>query len=219
VKDYYHPVEWRKRTDFGTATFGDMGCHIFDPVFGALQLTTPIWVRSEGPAPTKYSWAVNTVIHYSFPGTQFTEEKTVPVSWYDGDERPPKKIQTLVGPKPLPGAGSIFVGTKGAMLLPHVGEPVLFPEEQFKGYTMPQSESVNHYHQFVDAVLGNGKTSTPFDYAGPLTESVLLGPIATRFPKTTLEWNAAKLKFNNSEEASGFVRRAYRSGWKVKGLS
>ena len=84
---------------------------------------------------------------------------------------------------------------------------------------MPQAESVNHYHQFVDAVLGSGKTSTPFDYAGPLTESVLLGPIATRFPQTTLEWNAAKLKFTNSSAASEFVRRAYRAGWKVKGLS
>jgi hypothetical protein len=125
----------------------------------------------------------------------------------------------LVGSKPIPGQGSIFVGTKGVMLLPHVAPPVLYPEEQFRSFSMPQTESVNHYHQFVDAVLGIGKTSTPFDYAGPLTESVLLGPIATRFPQTTLEWNAAKLKFTNSAEASHFVRRTYRSGWKVKGLS
>ena len=81
---------------------------------------------------------------------------------------------------------------------------------------MPQTESVNHYHQFADAVLGIGKTSTPFDYAGPLTESVLLGPVATHFPQTTLEWNAAKLKFTNSAEASQYVRRAYRAGWKVR---
>jgi predicted dehydrogenase len=219
IKDYYHPVEWRKRTDFGTATFGDMGCHIFDPVFGALQLTAPISVRSEGPAPTKHNWAINAVIHYSFPGTPFTDGKTVAVTWYDGDERPSKDIQALVGPKPIPGQGSIFVGTKGVMLLPHVSQPVLFPEEQFKGFSMPQTESVNHYHQFVDAVLGIGKTSTPFYYAGRITVCVLFGPIATVLPQTTLEWNAAKLKFTNSPEASHFVRRAYRSGWKVKGLS
>ncbi len=218
LKDYYHPVNWRKRIDFGTATFGDMGCHIFDPVFGSLQLTAPISVRSEGPAPSQHNWAINTVIRYVFPGTPYTEGKTVPVSWYDGDERPSAEIQALVGPKPVPGQGSIFIGTKGVLLLPHVAPPVLFPEEQYKDFAVPREESVNHYDQFVDAVLGNGRTSAPFSYSGPLTESVLLGPIATRFPKTTLEWNAAKLKFNNSPEASHYVRRKYRQGWKVKGL-
>jgi hypothetical protein len=80
-------------------------------------------------------------------------------------------------------------------------------------------EEADHYHQFVDAVLGKGKTSTGFDYAGPLTEAVLLGPLATTFPRTTLEWSAAKLKFANSPEATHAVRRKYRAGWNVAGLS
>jgi hypothetical protein len=63
-----------------------------------------------------------------------------------------------------------------------------------------------------------GQTSTTPAYAGPLTESVLLGSVATRFPKTTLEWNAKKLTFN-VKEANQFVRRKYRKGWEVKGLS
>jgi hypothetical protein len=133
-----------------------------------------------------------------FPGTPYTEGKTVEVHWYDGDERPPKDVQALLGSNAMPGQGSIFVGTKGVMLLAHVRKPLLLPEEQFKDYPMPQVQAVNHYHQFVDAVLNQGRTSTPLDYAGPLTESVLLGPVATRFPKTTLEWNAARMKFKNS---------------------
>jgi hypothetical protein len=68
-------------------------------------------------------------------------------------------------------------------------------------------------------VLGKGQTSAGFDYSGPLTESVLLGPLATRFPHTTLEWNAGKLKFRNSAEATHAVRRRYRAGWGVAGLS
>jgi hypothetical protein len=215
---YYHPENWRKRIDFGTATFGDMGCHIIDPVFGGLQLTAPISVRSEGPAPNEHNWAINTIIHYVFPGTPYTEGKTVPVHWYDGDERPPQDVQALLGSIKMPGQGSIFIGTKGVMLLAHVAKPVLLPEEQFKDFRMPATEKENHYHQFVEAVLGNAKTSASLDYAGPLTESVLLGPIATRFPKTTLEWNAGKLKFKNSAEATRHVRKAYRSGWAVKGL-
>src|SRR6185436_12261567 len=72
---YYHPQNWRKRIDFGTATFGDMGCHILDPVFTALRLTAPLTVRSEGVAPNATNWALNTAIHYVFPGTAVTEGK------------------------------------------------------------------------------------------------------------------------------------------------
>ena len=216
---YYHPANWRKRIDFGTATFGDMGCHIIDPVFGALSLTAPVSIRSEGPAPTQHNWALNSVIHYVFPGTAVTEGETVNVTWYDGEERPPQEIQALIGSQRMPGQGSIFIGTKGVMLLPHTAMPVLLPEEQFKGVAIPKQESVHHYHQFVDAVLGKEKTTTSFDYAGPLTESVLLGPLATHFPKTTLEWNSKKMKFTNSAEATRLVKRQYRDGWKVKGLS
>jgi predicted dehydrogenase len=215
IREVYHPVNWRKRLDFGTATFGDMGCHILDPVFDSLGLASPLSVRSEGPAPNRESWAINSIIRYVFPATPFTEGKTIPVSWYDGDERPPREVQSLLGARPIPGQGSIFIGTKGVVLLPHIGMPALFPEDQFKGFELPKAESTNHYHQFVEAVLGNAKTSAPFDYAGPLTEAVLLGPLATRFPKTTLEWNSAKLKFRNSPEANAFVRRTWRSGWLV----
>ena len=64
---YYHPANWRKRLDFGTATFGDMGCHILDPVFDSLRLKSPLSVRCESSAPNQYNWALNTVIHYVFP--------------------------------------------------------------------------------------------------------------------------------------------------------
>jgi predicted dehydrogenase len=215
---YYHPINWRKRIDFGTATFGDMGCHIYDPIFSGLQLTAPLTVRSEGPAPTSHNWAVNSVIHYVFPGTRYTEGKKINISWYDGDERPPAEVQALLGSQKMPGQGSIWIGTKGVMLLPHVGEVILLPEDKYKGFEMPKIEEGDHYHQFVEAVLGNGKTSTPFDYAAPLTEAVLLGPLATPFPKTTLEWSASKMKFANSAEATHAVRRKYRAGWSVPGL-
>jgi predicted dehydrogenase len=218
IKDVYHPLNWRKRIAFGTATFGDMGCHILDPVFSALALPAPISVRSEGPAPNQDSWALNSVIHYVFPATKYTEGTTLPLTWYDGDARPPQDIQALAGARKLPGQGSLFIGTKGLVLLPHVGMPVLLPEDQFRGYEMPNLEVISHYNLFVDAVMGNGKTNAGFDYSGPLTEAVLLGPLATRFPQTTLEWNSSKLKFTNSAEANQFVRSSYRAGWKVKGL-
>jgi len=52
--------------DFGTGSLGDMGCHIFDPVFEALALGSPLSVRSEGPAATAANWALDEIIHYVF---------------------------------------------------------------------------------------------------------------------------------------------------------
>ncbi len=217
---WYHPGNWRKRVDFGTGTFGDMGCHIFDPVFGALALTAPISVRSEGAAPSEHSWATNAVIHYVFPGTQYTEGETVNVTWYDGSERPPDEIKALaeVGtmkngePAKVPGEGSIIIGTAGAMVIPHIDMPRLVGDGVKDIQITPEPGS-NHWHQFIDAVLGKGEATANFDYAGPLTEAVLLGSVATRFPKTTLNWDGPGLKFTNVEEANRYVRRNCRKGW------
>ncbi len=218
VKDVYHPSNWRKRLDFGTATFGDMGCHILDPVFSALQLGSPVSVRSEGAAPNGESWALDTLIRYVFPGNALTAEKTMPLTWYDGARLPPDDVRALLGSLKFPGQGSIFIGTKGQMLLPHIATPILLPLRDFTGYALPEAERTDHYFEFADAVLGNGKTSTPFEYSGALTESVLLGPLATRFPNSTLQWNGAKARFTNLPEANLFVRRKYRAGWSVAGL-
>ena len=217
-KDYCHPGNWRKRLEFGTGTFGDMGCHIYDPVFGALGVNSPLTVRADGAAPNEHSWAVNAIVKYVFPGTPFTDGQTVAVTWYDGDERPPQEVQALIEDKKLPDQGSIFVGTKGVMLLPHVAFPSFFPALSFRDFKLPELQTNNHYHQFVDAIQGKGKTSASFDYSGPLSETVLLGSLATRFPKTTLEWEASRLQFRNEKAANAFLKRKYRQGWKVKGL-
>ncbi|MCD6338463.1 MAG: Gfo/Idh/MocA family oxidoreductase [Verrucomicrobia bacterium] len=217
-KGYYHPANWRKRLDFGTGTFGDMGCHIFDPVFSALELTAPLTVRSEGPPPNAHNWALNDVIHYVFPGTRHTAGKTVRITWYDGDARPPKEVQSLLEGDNMPGQGSIFIGTEGAMLLPHIATAQLYPYSKYKDFRMPKVTTANHWTQFAEACVGKGKTWASFDYAGPLTESVLLGSVACRFPHTTLEWDAKNLRFKNVSEANAYIRRRYRAGWEIEGL-
>jgi predicted dehydrogenase len=217
-KGYYHPAEWRKRLDFGTGTFGDMGCHIFDPVFDSLGLSAPITVRSEGPVPNTWNWALDSRIHYVFPGTAYTAATTLPVTWYDGASTPPPEIRALLEGDELPNTGSILVGTEGVMVVPHINRPQLYPDKKFKDFKFPAIPSGDHYGEFVEACRGEGKTSAHYDYAGPLTEAVLLGGVASRFPQTTLKWNAAKMKFDNGE-ATRFVRREYRAPWRVKGLS
>jgi predicted dehydrogenase len=214
---YYHPGNWRKRLDFGTGTFGDMGCHILDPVFGALALTAPQSVHSEGGAPNAHNWGLHSRVRYVFPGTQYTTDP-VTLTWYDGNRRPPAEVKALIGKGPLQDQGSIYIGTEGVLYSPYIAAPVLLPAEKFKDYKIPRQGGEDHYLQFVQACRGEGKTSTPFSYSGPLTETVLLGCLATRFPKTTLEWDAAALKVTNVSAANEFVRRHYRQGWEVKEL-
>jgi predicted dehydrogenase len=216
--DYYHPATWRRRLDFGTGTLGDMACHIFDPVFMAIGLSSPISVRSEGSPPNQWNWPVDSEVHYVFPGTAYTADKTLPVTWYDSSRRPPPEIRALLEGDELPGAGSIFVGTQGVLVLPHVARPLLYPDKKFKDLKFPEVTEENHWGKFVEACLGGARTTASFDYSGPLAEAVLLGTVALRFPKTTLHWKAASLAFTEGE-ANQFIRRQYRSGWAVKGRS
>ena len=64
---------------------------------------------------------------------------------------------------------------KGVLLCRHVGFPQLLPQEKFADYPMPKLDDVDHYLQWTNAIRGEGKTTSNFDYAGPLTEMVLLG--------------------------------------------
>jgi predicted dehydrogenase len=213
---YYHPGNWRKRLDFGTGTFGDMGCHILDPVFGALGVGNPLSIRSELPGPNDYNWSLDVRVKYVFPGSKYTTE-TVSLTWYNGDVRPPQEIAKQVGGK-LAYQGSVYIGEKGVMYSPYVDRPILLPADRFAGFKMPAIQSDDHYLQFVEAVRGNGKTSTPFSYSGPLTEMVLLGCLATRFEKQDLKWDTKALKFTNNDAASAFVKKEYRKGFEAEGL-
>jgi hypothetical protein len=186
-------------------------------VFSALKLGAPISVRSEGVAPNQWNWAIDSHIKYVFPGTAFTAGPTVEVTWYDGAQKPPSEIRALTEGDELPREGSLFVGTLGAMALPHWDRPLLYPDKRFADFKYPEVSSGDHWDEFVQACRGGGKTSTSFDYAGPLTEAVLLGSVACRFPKTTLKWDAASLAFD-LPAANQFVRRDYRDGWHIKGL-
>jgi predicted dehydrogenase len=216
---YYHPGNWRKRLDFGTGTFGDMGCHILDPVFGSLGVGNPTSIRSELPGPNADNWSLDVEVKYVFPGTKYTTE-TVALTWYNGKARPPAEVVKFIGSHKLDGQGSIYLGTEGVLYSPYDSGavPILLPDEKFQGYKLPDVKDDNHYLQFVEAVRGNGQTSAPFSYSGPLTEMVLLGCLATRFPKTDLKWDQAALKVTNVTEANAFVRKTYRKGFEVEGL-
>jgi predicted dehydrogenase len=212
----YHPGEWRRRIGFGTGTLGDMGCHIYSPPYRALQLTSPVSVTSYGPTPSSESWATKARVKLTYPGTAYTADRTVDVWWYDGGEMPSAELLQKVDGT-VPPQGSIVVGTDGLLILPHVSpDPFVTPLEKMGSLPQIDLPDRDHYAEFIDAVLARGTTcSAGFDYAGPLTESVLIGNIAARFPNETLEFDARSLSFPRKREANQYLTRSYRKGYGI----
>jgi predicted dehydrogenase len=213
--DVYHPFKWRDWQDFGSGALGDFGCHILDPVFGALQLTAPKSILGKNDGTTNEVWPGPETITYTFPGTRYTAGNEIKIVWRDGGLKPSRELAQLPEGTDLPSAGSLFIGEEGTMVLPHVGKPQLYPVDRFKNYAMPEVAGTNHWHDWVDAVLAGQKTTDGFEYAGPLTETVQLGNIAARMPGKELLWDAAKMTFSNEPNSNRLLTKVYRSGFEV----
>lgn len=205
----YHPANWRKLLDYGCGTLGDMGVHIFDTPYTALELNVPNTVNTSCRKPTGFGHPEHNVVTYDFPGTKYTTESLKWV-WYDGPGAPAKhKVLELPNNEKLPEQGAVFIGEKGNLLLPHWDYPKLIVNGKYEKIDFPIIEKSDHYHQFVDTCLGKDKCSAPFSYAAKLTESILLGVIANRFPNETLHWDIKKAKFSE-KEANKLLKSKYR---------
>lgn len=194
-KGVYHPGKWRKLLDYGCGTLGDMGVHIFDTPYTALDLDVPLTIKTDCRKPTGFGHPEHNVVKYEFPGTKYTRKKLKWI-WYDGPGAPKlNRDLKLPNKDVLPSQGAMFIGKEGKLLLPHWDYPKLIVNGKYEPITFPELDKANHYHQFVDACLGKDECSAPFSYAARLTESILLGVIANRFPNKKLHWDIASARF------------------------
>jgi predicted dehydrogenase len=224
--DLYHPVNWRKILDYGCGTLGDMGVHIFDTPYKALELDVPKTVMTSCREPNGFAHPEKNVVTYQFPGTRYTTRHLKWV-WYDGVDAPEEHDDlVLPGNEQLPEQGAMFIGQKGRLLLPHFMElPRLIVDGKYEPLDMEEigksfgpapsvrsygQEGNLHYHQFVDACLGKGECSAPFSYASRLTETILLGVVANRFPDRTLKWDKEASLFRQ-QEVNQYLDAGYRS--------
>jgi predicted dehydrogenase len=222
--DIYHPVKWRAWQDFGTGWSGDIGCHIFDPVWKGLGLGPARTVTAEvqsswkdSPARRGDTWPQGDHITWTFPGNEHIAGKELVLEWFDGAYYPPERIRKLYSMdlKDYPPESSMLIGTEGSLLIGHGSLPQLLPEEKFKDVKLPKLPPRNHYHHFVDACLGGENTESHFAQTGPMTEAILLGTVAIRVPDQKLEWDHARMKFVKNTTADRFLQRVYRDGWHV----
>ncbi len=244
--DGFVPFSWRGYWDFGTGALGDMGCHIIDPPFKVVGLGYPsevecsvadIYEKMWTPSYHPESCPAASSIKIKFPGKNGKPD--VKLTWMDGNIRPERPDE--LGPDEEMGnadGGAIIEGTKGKMMCGCYGaNPTLLPTSRTKevGNVPKTVDRVpggqeGHYAQWVNACIagyGKGYTSSNFDYAGPLTETVLFANLALRswnvkdskgrFPgRKKLLWNADEMKITNFDEANQFVRRQYRDGYSFK---
>jgi predicted dehydrogenase len=204
----YHPHGWRSWWDFGNARLGDMGCHMIDLPFSALDLKHPLTIQAESDRPAHEESAPRWLIaKWTFPARG--NLPPVELTWYDGDKRP--RLQKEHNMPDWPEA-TLFVGSEG-MLIADYGRFKLFPEDKFEGVTRPHiPQGSSHADDWLGACKDGGQPGCYFDYSGPLTETVLLGTVAYRAGQK-LEWDGEKLEVTNCPEANELTKRAYREGW------
>lgn len=226
----YVPGNWRAWCDFGTGSLGDLGCHILDAAFWAMKLKYPVsvegcistywhdlWKKTE---PKNETFPRSTIVRYQFPARGALPP--VKLTWWDGGMMPPRP--DILEPDEELGdsdGGLVFRGDKGVLICGCYGRnPRVFPES-LRGALPSIPKSIErvpggldgHEKDWLRACKGSRPASSNFDYSGPLSETVLMGNLAVRFPNQMLIWDGENMQVKNNKEANNFVRRKYREGW------
>lgn len=214
----YAPFVWRGWWDFGSGGLGDMGIHNLAPVFSTLKLGAPEWVSASSTLFNGDSLPLASTVHYHFPARG--DHPTVDLHWYDGGILPPRPDELEPGEELDTEDGLIFVGDKGKLLVEGWGgeRPRLIPKGKMEAFVPPAKtlpRSIGHHAEWIEACKGGAPARSNFDFAGPLTEAVLLGVVAVR-TRRHLIWDSANLTVTNCPEAEQFVKKEYRHGWELE---
>ena len=206
-------LTWNRYWDFGNGTIGDMGSHLIDLPYWALELEFPTGCEAHGdpatPNPhTNPHWLIATWQH---PAKG--DRPPVKLTWYDGIQRPASPPGHDLSKW---GIGVMFVGEKGKILADY-GKRILLPEEQYKEFKAPEpsiAPSLGHHQEWIHGCKTGAPTLCNFDYSGKLIEHNLLGNVAYRTGKK-LQWDAKALKATNCPEAEQYIHKKYREGWEI----
>ena len=214
----YAPFRWRGWWDFGSGGLGDMGIHNLAPVFSALKLGAPESVHASSTPVFKETVPLAAMVHYQFPARG--ELPPVKLHWYDGGLLPARPDEFEQDRDLDAEDGIIFVGDKGKMFVAGWGgeRPRLIPESRNKEYQRPPQtlpRSIGHHKEWIEACKGGPPPRSNFDFAGPLTEAVLLGALCIRNGGEKLTWDNANLKITNVAEANALLHYEYRNGWSL----
>jgi predicted dehydrogenase len=212
----YHPFSWRGWWDFGTGALGDIGCHSLDPIFRALKLKYPTSIQAVSTLGNGDSYPLASIVRYEFPSRE--DLPPVTLTWYDGGMRPMQIPELEEGMK-MGAGGTLFIGDKGKIL-----DSAILPVSLRNSYKAPTPyipSSPGHEEEWIAACKGGKPAGSDFEWAGPLTETVLLGNIAIRnelkekLSGKLLKFDPEKFCFPDMPEADQFLQTTYREGWNL----
>jgi len=210
----YHPFNWRGWTDWGVGAIGDMGAHLIDSSFWALDLDYPTSIETTSTPYNHDTYPMSCTTYYQFPAKG--SRPAVKMTWYDGGQTPPKPEE--LGEEELnKGGGVLFIGTKGKLLHDTYGSnPRLLPKSLHESTAKPPETyariKTSHEMNWVDAIRGTQKTSSPFEYSAKLTEIMLLGVVALNAGKK-VQYDGANMRVTNVADSDALLKRKYREGW------
>ncbi len=210
----YHPFNWRGWVDWGQGALGDMGAHLIDHPFWALDLGFPTSVETISTPFNGVCYPNATMTYYEFPARG--SMPPVKLIWYDGGLLPPKP-EELGEEKLNPGGGLMYVGSKGKMLQDTYGNnPRLIPKSFQDSYGTPPEKlpriKTSHEMNWVEAIKGNAEPSSPFSYASRLTEVMLLGIVSLR-AGAKIQYDGGNMLVTDVAKANDFLTREYRQGY------
>jgi predicted dehydrogenase len=224
VREYHeglHTFSWRNWCEFGTGTLGDMGCHVLDGVFWALKLgeakkyTIECLAQKNG---TKEMFPQDNHLVWDFAARgdmSAVKVHSYDAAWPEFVKELEKKHNEKFG------GGTVYVGDKGIMVTGTYGDnPRILPKDRHEAFGKPEQKIPRSKHgckgDFMAACKGGEPGSSNFDYAGPFTEFVLTGVLASRAGMgKKLEWDVEKLTCTNLDDVNQWVKRDYRKGWEV----
>ena len=250
----YHPFKWRGWWNFGAGALGDIGCHIMDVPFRVLGLGSPTQVETSIGSVFLKDWTPEYIpegcppssqVELKFPASA-KNKQAVTMNWSDGGIRPTRPDWLPEGESmPENGEnGMVMIGDKGLLVCGLYGnDPRLYTKDGQKFVGAEKPDAVKNMPENGHQILWteacksgfNSKEHkglhSSFDFAGPLTESVLMGNLAIRsytlrtpkadgkgfnYPgRKKLTWDGPNMKITNFDEANQFVKREYRDGWKL----
>lgn len=209
----FHPFVWRGWTPFGTGALGDIAAHSFAFVATALELGPPATVETRSSAFNGHAYPVASTTFFEFPARG--KRGPVRLVWYDGGFKPPRP-EGLSDDEWLTANGTMYVGSRGALL--HMDRIRFLPGDLAENAPPRRYDRIadeSHENNWVRAIRGEENASSPFSFAAPLTETVLLGVVSLFAGNKKIHWDAENFRITNLPEANRHLRRAPRKGWEL----
>jgi predicted dehydrogenase len=221
----YAPFLWRGWWDFGSCSLGDMGCHVLNNPWRALDLGLPESVEAYSTKCKKESGPLASIVYYNFPARG--PKPSVKLTWYDGGNMPPRPVELETGRRMGDNEGCLFIGDKGKIVCDcYGGSPRIIPESKMREFGRPTrriERSPGHYAEWINACKGGPKPGSHFEHAALLTEVVHLGNVAIRSAThqkqngrdVKILWDAKEGKVTNVPHANQYLHTEPRKGWEI----